>query len=172
MSFASYVLPVTVALIVISGAVKGIDVFDYFIDGAKKGIETVLSLLPVLIGLVVSVAMLNASGGVDVCTKILAPVFTLVGIPEEVIPLCILSPVSGSGSLTVYENLINIYGPDSFAGRVASVIAGSTETTFYAVAVYLGSVGIKKSGTVVPCALLGDIVSFITASLSVKHFFA
>ncbi len=172
MSFSSYILPLTVALIVIIGVIKGIDVFDCFVDGAKKGIETVLALLPVLTGLVVAIAMFNASGGVDVCTRSLSPVFSFLGIPEEVIPLCILSPVSGSGSLTVYESIINIYGPDSITGRVASVIAGSTETTFYAVAVYLGSIGIKKSGTVVPCALLGDVVSFITASLSVKYFFA
>lgn len=172
MSFSSYILPLTVALIVIIGVIKGIDVFDCFVDGAKKGIETVLALLPVLTGLVVAIAMFNASGGVDVCTRLLSPVFSFLGIPEEVIPLCILSPVSGSGSLTVYESIINIYGPDSITGRVASVIAGSTETTFYAVAVYLGSIGIKKSGTVVPCALLGDVVSFITASLSVKYFFA
>ena len=172
MSIASFVLPVTVALIIISGIVKGIDVFDCFIDGAKRGIETVLSLLPILTGLVVAISMFNTSGGIDVCTKLLSPVFSLVGIPEEVIPLCILSPVSGSGSLTVYENIISTYGPDSLAGRVASVIAGSTETTFYAVAVYLGSAGIKKSGTVVPCALFGDIISFITASLSVQYFFA
>lgn len=170
MSFASFVLPMTVALIVITGVVKGIDVFDCFIEGAKRGTETVFSLLPVLTGLVVAIAMFNASGGIDICTKLLSPVFSFVGIPEEVIPLCILSPVSGSGSLTVYENIINTHGPDSLAGRVASVIAGSTETTFYAVAVYLGSAGIKKSGAVVPCALLGDIVSFISASLTVKYF--
>lgn len=172
MSFAEYVLPVLIAFIIIFATVKRVDVFDCFIDGAKSGIETVLSLCPVLVGLMVAVSMFNASGGVDVCTKLLSPVFTLVGIPEEVISLCILSPVSGSGSLSVYENIINTYGPDSVCGRIASVIAGSTETTFYAVAVYLGSVGIKKSGTVVPCALLGDIVSFITASVTVKYFFA
>ena len=172
MSFASFVLPITVSLIILCGAVKGIDVFDCFISGAKQGIETVFSLLPVLTGLVVAISMFNASGGIDVVSKVLSPVFSLVGVPEEVIPLCILSPVSGSGSLTVYESILNECGPDSVAGRVASVIAGSTETTFYAVAVYLGSVGIKKSGAVVPCALIGDSVSFISASLAVKYFFA
>lgn len=171
MNFAALILPLTVVLIIVFGVIKGVDVFDCFINGAKQGIDTVISLLPVLTGLVVAIAMFNASGGINICTKLLAPVFSLVGIPEEVIPLCILSPVSGSGSLTVYESIINSCGPDSVAGRVASVIAGSTETTFYAVAVYLGSVGIKKSGTVVPCALLGDIVSFISASLAVKYFF-
>lgn len=172
MSFASFVLPATVVLIIVCGIAKGIDVFDCFRSGAKQGIDTVFSLLPVLTGLVMSISMLNSSGGLNVITKVLSPVFSFVGIPEEVIPLCILSPVSGSGSLTVYESILNSFGPDSVAGRVASVISGSTETTFYAVAVYLGSVGIKKSGAVIPCALIGDIVSFISASLAVKYFFA
>lgn len=172
MTFTSIILPLIVVIIIMSGVAKGIDVFDCFINGAKQGIETIVSLLPVLTGLVIAVAMFNASGGINICTKLLSPLFSLIGIPEEVIPLCILSPVSGSGSLTVYESIINSYGPDSLAGRVASVIAGSTETTFYAVAVYLGSVGIKKSGAVIPCALIGDTVSFISASLVVKYFFA
>lgn len=172
MNFASLILPLTIILIIIFGVAKKIDVFDCFISGAKQGINTVVSLLPVLTGLVVAIAMFNASGAINLCTKILSPLFSLVGIPEEVIPLCVLSPVSGSGSLTVYESIINMYGPDSVAGRVASVIAGSTETTFYAVAVYLGSVGIKKNGAVIPCALIGDIVSFISASFAVKYFFA
>ncbi len=171
MNFVSLILPLTVVFIVIFGFVKKINVFDCFVNGAKQGIETVISLLPVLTGLVVAISMFTSSGAVNLCTKLLSPLFSFVGIPEEVIPLCILSPVSGSGSLTVFESIINTYGPDSVAGRVASVIAGSTETTFYAVAVYLGSVGIKKSGTVIPCALLGDIVSFISASLAVKYFF-
>ena len=172
MNFSAIILPVVVILIILSGAIKGIDVFSVFISGAKQGIETVISMIPVLTGLVVAVNIFNASGASNVCIRLLEPLFSFAGIPEEVIPLCILSPVSGSGSLSVYESILNSYGPDSFAGRVASVIAGSTETTFYAVAVYLGAVGIKKSGTVIPCALLGDIVSFISAAMSVRYFFA
>lgn len=172
MNFASLILPLTIVFIIVFGFIKKIDVFDCFINGAKQGMETVVSLLPVLTGLMVAISMFNASGAVNLCTKLLSPLFGLVGIPEEVIPLCVLSPVSGSGSLGVFESVINTCGPDSVAGRVASVIAGSTETTFYAAAVYLGSVGIKKSGAVIPCALLGDIVSFISASLAVKFFFA
>ena len=172
MQIADLILPLAVVLILFSGLIKSIDVFDCFITGAKQGIVTVISMLPVLTGLIVAVSMFNTSGAADVVVKLFAPVFSRLGIPEEVIPLCILSPVSGSGSLSVFESILASFGPDSYAGRVASVIAASTETTFYAVAVYLGSVGIKKSGNVIPCALLGDMVSFIAASLSVKYFFA
>lgn len=86
-------------------------------------------------------------------------------------PLCVLSPVSGSGSLSVYETILSQFGADSQTGRIASVIAGSTETTFYALSVYFGSQGIKKYTQVIPCALLGDAVSFIAAAMTVRLFF-
>lgn len=171
MSFSAIVLPLAVVLLLVVGCFKHIDVFDCFVSGAKQGMQTAFSLLPVLCGLMVAIAMLNASGGIDVISGVLAPLFSLLNIPEEVIPLCILSPVSGSGSLSVYESILASCGPDSVAGRIASVIAGSTETTFYAVAVYLGSVGIKKSGVTVPCALIGDFVSFAAAAFTVNMFF-
>ncbi len=172
MNFSSFVLPSVTVLIIVFGLIKKIDVFGTFTQGAKQGAETVFTLLPVLTGLVTAVAMLKASGGTEVITKLLSPVFEFAGIPRDVVPLCILSPVSGSGSLTVFENIIDTCGPDSLQGRIASVIAGSTETTFYAVTVYLGSVGIKKTGVLIPCALLGDIVSFICAAITVRYFFA
>ena len=158
-------------MILLFGMVHKVNVFDAFSEGARQGFDMFLSLLPVLTGLVLAVGLLNASGAVTVIQKIIAPVASLLGIPEEVIPMCILSPVSGSGSLSVYESILENYGPDSTVGRIASVIAGSTETTFYAVTVYLGSVGIKKTGMVIPCALVGDFVSFIAASLTVRFFF-
>ena len=166
MKGTSYVLPFVLLLILCFGVAKKLNVFDCFIEGAKEGIATFVNLLPVLTGLVVAVSMLRASGAIDLLQKILAPVAKALGIPVEVIPLCILSPISGSGSLSMAE-----YGPDSYAGRVASVLSGATETTFYAATVYLGSVQIKKSGTVIPCALIGDIVSFVAAALTVRLFF-
>lgn len=172
MTFSSFVLPSITVLIIIFGLIKKIDVFSCFTQGAKQGAETVFALLPVLTALMTAVTMLKASGATDIITDILSPLSELAGIPREVVPLCILSPVSGSGSLTVFENIIGTYGPDSLQGRIASVIAGSTETTFYAVTVYLGSVGIKKTGVLIPCALLGDTVSFICAAMTVKYFFA
>lgn len=168
MTFTSYILPFTVLSIILFGAVNKVNVFDCFVEGAARGIQNAVKLLPVLTGLMLAVSLFRSSGAVDICTKILSPIFSLAGIPEEVIPLCILSPISGSGSLTVFEDILTKYGPDSTAGRVASVISGATETTFYATTVYLGSVGIKKSGAVVPCALLGDVVSYISAALAVN----
>lgn len=171
MKFTSLIVPVAVCVIIICGIFKKVRVFDCFSKGALQGFETAVSLLPVLAGLTLAVSLFTSSGASDLFSDIFSGAFSLIGVPREVIPLCVLSPVSGSGSLSVYEQLLQTYGADSYIGRVASVTAGATETTFYAVTVYLGASGIKKSGNVIPCALLGDFVSFAAAALTVKLFF-
>lgn len=166
----SVILPLVTVLIVVFGIIKGFDVFDSFITGAARGLQSAVKLLPPLMGLVLGVTMLRQSGALDVITKMLEPVAEITGIPVDVLPLTVLSPVSGSGSLTMYEQILKNFGPDSLEGRVASIIMGSTETTFYAVTVYYGSIGIKKSGCTVPAALLADMTSFIVSALSVNLF--
>ncbi|MBQ2974225.1 MAG: spore maturation protein [Clostridia bacterium] len=166
----SYILPVITAVIVIFGFAKGLKVFDCFVTGASRGLQSAVKLLPPLMGLVVGVTMLRQSGALEVITKMLLPLAKLTGIPSDVLPLTVLSPISGSGSLTMFEQILKNFGPDSVEGRVASVIMGSTETTFYAVTVYYGSVGIRKSGCTVPAALLADMTSFIVSAMSVSVF--
>ena len=166
----SVILPLVTVLIVVFGIIKGFDVFDSFITGAARGLQSAVKLLPPLMGLVLGVTMLRQSGALDVITKMLEPVAEITGIPVDVLPLTVLSPVSGSGSLTMYEQILKNFGPDSLEGRVASIIMGSTETTFYAVTVYYGSIGIKKSGCTVPAALLADMTSFVVSALSVNLF--
>lgn len=162
----SYILPAITAAIVIFGLVKGIKVFDCFVAGAAKGFKSAVKLLPPLMGLVLGVTMLRQSGALEVITKMLMPVAKFTGIPADVLPLTVLSPISGSGSLTMFEQILKNFGPDSLEGRVASIIMGSTETTFYAVTVYYGSVGIRKSGCTVPAALLADMTSFIVSAIT------
>lgn len=171
MKFTSFILPVIVCTVIIFGLLKRVRVFDCFSQGALQGFETAVSLLPVLAGLTLAVSLFMSSGAAEFFSRILSGVFSLLGIPKEVIPLCVISPVSGSGSLSVFEQLLETYGADSYIGRVASVTSGATETTFYAVSVYLGASGIKKSGNVIPCALLGDLVSFAAAAFTVRVFF-
>lgn len=166
----SFILPVITAIIVIWGLTKGIKVFDCFVEGAKKGLQSAVKLLPALMGLVLGVTMLRQSGALEVIIKALEPLAKFSGIPADVLPLTVLSPISGSGSLTMYEQILKNFGPDSLEGRIASVIMGSTETTFYAVTVYYGSVGIKKSGCTVPAALLADMTSFAVSAMSAALF--
>jgi spore maturation protein B len=168
---SDYILPTIVVLIVLYGAFKGVDVFNVFIDGAKSGFKTVFNIIPSLIALLLSINMLKASGGLDVLLSLLSPIGDFLGIPRDIIPLTILSPISGSGSLGVYESILKDFGPDSFIGRCASVMMGSTETTFYTLALYYGSIGVKKTRHTVPSALCADFTSFILSPRFVKIFF-
>lgn len=168
---SDYILPTIVVLIVIYGAFKGVDVFNVFIDGAKSGFKTVFNIIPSLIALLLSINMLKASGGLDVLLSLLSPIGDFLGIPRDIIPLTILSPISGSGSLGVFESILKEFGPDSFIGRCASVMMGSTETTFYTLALYYGSIGVKKTRHTVPSALCADFTSFILSPRFVKIFF-
>ncbi len=166
-----YVIPCVVAAIVLYGLFRRVPVFESFLAGAKQGLHTAYNLLPALTALVVAVSMLRASGAMDALVHLLAPLARILGIPQEVLPLMAISPISGSGSLSLYESLLTAHGPDSYIGRVASVVMGSTETTFYAVTVYYGSIGISKSRYTIPAALLGDMTSFVCSALSVRLLF-
>ena len=168
---SDYILPTIVVLIVLYGGFKGVDVFNVFIDGAKSDFKTVFNIIPSLIALLLSINMLKASGGLDVLLSLLSPIGDFLGIPRDIIPLTILSPISGSGSLGVYESILKDFGPDSFIGRCASVMMGSTETTFYTLALYYGSIGVKKTRHTVPSALCADFTSFILSPRFVKVFF-
>lgn len=170
--FSYYILPSAAVIIIVYGLASRTKVFDAFIAGAKKGMVVFKNLFPSLLALIVAVNMLEVSGGLAVITRMLEPIARVFGFPKEVLPLAVISPLSGSGSLSVFENLLGNYGADSFIGRVASVLMGSTETTFYAVAVYYGAVGVKKTRHTVAAGLFADFVSFLLSSLTVRLFFA
>lgn len=170
-NISDYILPIFILIIVGFGVYKKIDVFGTFIDGAKKGFDVFLSILPSLTALFLAVQMLKSSQGIDIITKLLSPVADFLKIPVETLPMCILSPISGGGSLSVFESIISEYGPDSYIGRVASIMMGSTETTFYAITVYYGAVGIKKIRHTAICSLCADFTSFILAGITVRLFF-
>ena len=165
-----FILPIIVTIIITFGAIKGVKVFDTFLAGAKDSFKTVLNITPARIGLVVAVNMLKSSGGLEMITSFLSPVSDFLNIPKEVTPLAILSPISGSGSLTMFESILKDYGPDSFIGRTASVMMGSSETTFYAITIYYGSCNIKNTRHTLPSAICANIVSFIFSAKIVSLF--
>ena len=169
--FGAYAVPAVIAAIVLFGFLHKVPVFDTFVAGAKEGLRTSISILPTLVGLIMAVSMLSASGALELLSSLLAPAANFLGLPPQVMPLALIKPFSGSGSTAVLTQIYKDSGPDSFAGRVASVMAGSTETTFYAVAVYFGSVGIKKTRHTIPAALLGDLTACILSALTVNLFF-
>ncbi len=166
-----YAIPAVVFLIVVFGLMRGVPVFDTFVAGAKEGFSSSISILPSLVGLMMAVAMLSASGALDILASFLSPVARLLGLPAQVMPLALIKPVSGSGATAVLVQIFQNNGTESFAGRVAAVMSGSTETTFYAIAVYFGSVGIKKTRHTIPAAITADLTAFIVSALTVKLFF-
>ena len=165
---AAAALPVIVGLILLAGYVKGLPLFELFLSGAKEGLETSLKLLPTLIGLIVAVTMLRASGLLELLCGLLAPAAEALDVSPELLPLALLRPISGSGASAYTLDLLHQFGPDSETGRIASVLASSTETTFYAVAVYFGACGYKRLGHTIPAALLGDATALVGSILTVK----
>lgn len=163
-----WVLPVTVTATVLFGLYKRVKVFDCFMEGAKRGLNTVYELLPSITGLVVAVTMLKASGALTILADFFAPVAQRLNIPSEVIPMALISPVSGGGSMTFFEQVLKEHGPDSFLGQVASVLMGSTDTTLYAVTVYYSSIGIKNTRHTLYAGLLADFTTFLLASFFVR----
>lgn len=167
----AYIIPLVIVFILGYGLFKGVNVFDEFLVGAKEGIGTAVKIIPALIALLTCVGMFKVSGGLDVLTYAISPLTNLFHIPKEVIPLALLRPISGSGALCIYQDILAIHGANSMIGRIASVLMGSTETTFYTIAVYYGACSIKKTGYTVPAALLADFTGFILSSAIVFAIF-
>ena len=167
---SDYVIPVFIALIILTGIVKRIDVFGEFTEGARENLKAAFDILPALIALMTAIGMFKASGGLDVISRLISPITDFLGFPSECIPLAIIRPVSGSGALAVFESILSDVSPNSFAGRVASVIIGSTETTFYTAAVYYGITNVKKTRHAIASSLIADFTGFILSALTVRLF--
>ena len=163
-----YVIPVLLFLTAALALRKKENAYDLLIDGAGEGLKLLISILPPLILLMTAVSMLRASGAAEWLSQLLTPVFSFVGIPPETALLVLIRPLSGSAALAVGAELMTEYGPDSLIGRTVAVMLGSTETTFYAISVYFGAAGIKKTRYTIPAALFADCVGFAVASLTAR----
>lgn len=165
------IVPFTIAGVAIYGAIRRVDVYNALITGAGEGLGVLVRIVPALIGLLTAVYMLRASGALDLAAEFLAPILDRVGLPAELVSLMLVRPISGSAALGVGAELMETYGPDSYLGRVAAVMLGSTETTFYTIAVYFGAVGITKTRYAVPAALCADLTGFLASAWAVRVCF-
>lgn len=165
MNFGDLVIPLMVGCILLYGFFKRIPVFSCFVEGAKEGLSNAFSILPTLCALFLAVGMIRSSGVLDVITDAVTPVCNAFHFLPEVLPLALMRPISGSGALALLEDLFALYGADSLAGKTASVLMGSTETTFYTIAVYYGAVQITNSRHTVFCALLADLAGFLLSNI-------
>ena len=169
--FFTMLVPITIASIAVYAAFRRVDVYSALVKGAGSGLETLARIVPALIGLMTAVSMLRASGALELLADVLSPAMDRLGLPSELLPLMLVRPVSGSAALGVGAELIAEYGPDSTLGRTAAVMLGSTETTFYTIAVYFGAVGISRTRYAVPAALCADLTGFLAAAWAVRVCF-
>ena len=145
--------------------------FSAFREGAVKGLSAAREILPSLVALVTAVAMLRSSGALELLCTALAPAARLFGLPGELLPMALLRPVSGSGALALLEDLLRQYHPDSFLGRTASVLMGSTETTFYTIALYFGATRIRDTRYCLAAALIADLAGMCMSAAAVRLLF-
>jgi spore maturation protein B len=156
-------IPVLILAIVAHGWYKKVKVYEAFTEGAKEGFSVAVRIIAYLVAILVAIGAFRSSGALDLLTSLLAPLTGWIGMPGEVIPMALMRPLSGSGALGIVSELINTYGADSMIARMAAIMEGSTETTFYILAVYFGSVGIKKTRHALPAALTADLAGIIAA---------
>lgn len=163
-----FAMPLFACVVVIFALFRRVPVFDMFLKGAKEGITLVYNIAPTILGLVFAVDLLKSSGAIDVLCEFISPAAEFLGFPKEIVPMFLLRPVSGSGSTALLTSIYKDRSPDSFAGKVASVIAGSSETTFYAVAMYYGCINVKKIRHTLLAAIMADLSAGIFSVLTVR----
>ncbi len=167
-----YLVPLILLVTALIGLRKGENTYDTLLGGAAEGLALLKTILPSLILLLTAVTMFRVSGGAELLSRVLGPVFSWFGIPTECAMLVLVRPISGSAALAVGSELMASFGVDSQIGRTAAVMLGSTETTFYTLSVYFGAAGIQKTRYTLPAALFADFVGFFTASWTVRLFFS
>lgn len=162
---SSVAIPVMITLIILYGLKEKNNVFDTFLDGAKEGIEIVFKLFPTLVGIFLAVGALRSSGLIDFIVGLLSPVVEFLKFPSEIMPLALLRPISGSASMAVAVDIMQNYGVDTLTGIISSTIMGSTETTFYTIAIYTSCVGIKKTRGILFAALAADVAGMVASTV-------
>ena len=166
-----YIIPLVILIIITCGLLKTKDIFTPFLDGAKDGMKITVEIFPNILGITVAINMLRASGAIEMLATATAPVLGFIGMPAEIVPLAILRPISGSGSLGIVNDILKTSGPDSYAGRIASVMMGSTETTFYTVALYFAAAKITNIRHTLKAAVAADICGILCSILICRLFF-
>lgn len=172
MHLSSLVIPLLILFIIGLGLVKKVAVYEEFVEGAKEGFSTAVRIMPYLVAMLFSIAMFRASGAMEGLISIIAPLFSAVGVPSEVLPMAIIRPLTGSGSVGVLAELIAQYGADSLIVKIAATMFGSTETTLYVLAVYFGAVNINKTSYALQAGLMADFVGFIAAVTVCTWYFS
>ncbi|MGM0846015.1 MAG: spore maturation protein [Bacillota bacterium] len=167
-----WLIPMLIGFILLYGTYKKVPTYESFVEGGKEGIKIAVSIIPFLVGMLVAITVFRASGALEYFVSLIEPGLHAIGIPADIVPLAIIRPISGTAALGMVSDLLATHGPDSFIGRLASVLQGSTDTTFYVLTVYFGAVGIKRMGDALKVGLLADLVGIIAAIVIVTLMFS
>jgi len=163
MHLAQLILPLLILFIIAFGLIKKVAVYEEFVEGGKEGFTTAVKIIPYLVAMLFAIAMFRASGAMEILLSMIAPVFSLLGIPAEVLPMAVVRPLTGSGSVGILAELIQTHGADSIIVKIAATMFGSTETTLYVLAVYFGAVNISKTRYAIKAGLIADFSGFLAA---------
>ncbi len=166
-----FVIPTLIVIFPLYGLFKKVAVYEEFVEGAKEGFTIAVSIIPYLVAILFAIGMFRASGAMDFMIEGLRPILGFIGVPPEVLPMMIVRPLTGSGSAAIVIDMINQFGEDSILVKIAATMFGSTETTFYVIAVYFGAVGVKKTRHAIPAGLTADIAAMFLAVYVVKLLF-
>lgn len=169
--FTTYILAAFIVLIPLIGLRQKIDIFDSFLTGGKKGFDVIIKIVPAIVGMYVAIGMLRASGFFEIVTNYLSPLLEQLGIPASILPLMLLRPISGAGTIALFAETIEQYGPNSIDALTSATILGSTETTFYVIAVYFGAIGIRRYRYAIGVGLLADLAGVIASIAVCKMMF-
>ena len=167
----NYLVPMITLFIIIYGLYKKVNIFDTFIEGVKEGISTTYSLFPTIFAMVIAISILTNSNILTDIGRVLKPIFIRLSFPSEVLPLALMKPISGSSSIVILNDILSRYHPDSYIGRISSVIGGSTDTTIYIISLYFGSIGIKKIKYALYVGLIADLLCIIISVIMINILF-
>lgn len=168
---SKYAIPFILLAIPTYGVFKKVKVYESFTEGAKDGFTTAIKIIPYLVAMLVSIGIFRASGAMEILTSALSPITSKIGMPGETLPMALMRPLSGGGASGIMNSLFETHGPDSLIGRMSSIMMGSTETTFYVLAVYFGAVSVRKTRHALPAGLIADGIGIIVAVLVTNMMF-
>lgn len=170
-TISKWAIPAILLFIPLYGFIKKVKVYEAFTEGAKEGFQTAVRIIPYLVAMLFAIGIFRKAGAMEYLVQALNPITQLIGMPGEVLPMALMRPLSGGGASGIMNDLFTQHGPDSLIGRMASTMMGSTETTFYVLAVYFGAVGIRKTRHALPAGLIADTVGIITAVIVTNLMF-
>lgn len=165
------IIPIFVVGVILYGFFKNVDLYESFLAGAKEGLIMTFHIAPAMIAMIFATNLFLNSGFIDYAFRFLHPLFQTIHIPIEILPMALVRPISGTASLAILNNILVLYGPDSFVGRLASTLQGCTDTTIYVLALYFGSIKVSKTGHALTAGLFADLVGILASFVIVSLFF-